>query len=174
MRHQHPQQWGMAAGTNCVHRAGLSCGIFSVEAVPVRQPQGQHCWLRHHLRHHWHSHSHSHSHSHTHCHCHWGSPIRLAGHHLQALTNPPHQLQCADVASLTTLANCSGRALPSASGTCPGGTYSAVESTCKGSGTTDTCWVSCTVHPLPILSALLCALASALRLRLGTKEPTET
>ena len=34
---------GLAAWTSCVQRAGLSCGIFSMEAVPLRQPQGQNC-----------------------------------------------------------------------------------------------------------------------------------
>ena len=54
-------------------------------------------------------------------------------------------------------------ALPSPSGTCPGGTYSADESTCNGSGTTNTCWASYTIHTLPFLFALLYALASTLR-----------
>ena len=65
-------------------------------------------------------------------------------------------------------------AVPSALGTCPGSTYSAYQSTCKGSGTTNACWASCTLRTLPVLFALLCALASALRRRVGTKDPTKT
>ena len=62
--------------------------------------------------------------------------------------------------------NCIGKmrwAVPSPSGTCPGGTYSADESTYNGSRTTNTCWASYTVRTLPFLFALRCALASTLR-----------
>ena len=83
----------------------------------------------------------------------WGSP--------QSRTNPVHQLQCqCSFADRIGKMRC---ALPSPSSTCPGGTYSADESTCDGLGTTNTSWASCTVHTLPFLFTLLCALASALR-----------
>ena len=73
---------------------------------------------------------------------------------LWAETNALHQLQCADAASLTALAKMR-YAMPSPSGTCPGGTYYAHKCTCDRSGTTNTCWAFCTVHSLPFLFALL-------------------